>query len=201
MVRKLMRFADIPKFIHGGNYRVDVGWTYLEGWLKSWSDNGGKGYDLDPDCQRGHVWDERQQAAYVEFILRGGESSYDLHWNSPGGPSSGEVLVIVDGKQRLEAVRRFLRNDLRIFVRPFKMPGLRDEGYFFEDFEDRLGFDVRFKMHVNNLDARAELLQWYLQLNDGGVVHSEEELARVRHLLHKELGDAPPGSGVIGRDI
>lgn len=39
---------------------------------------------------------------------------------------------------------------------------------------------------VNELRTRAEVLRWYLQLNSGGVVHTEEELARVRALLEAE---------------
>jgi hypothetical protein len=183
-----MKFQDIPKFIHGGNYQVDVQWTYLESWLDSYSDHGSKGVDLDPDFQRAHVWDEYKQAAYVEYILRGGQSSYSLHWNSPRGPSSGEVLTIVDGKQRMEAVRKFMRNDLRIFLRPHHLLGRSKKGYRFEDFEDKLGFDSRFRMHVNNLEARADVLTWYLQLNEGGVVHTEEELHKVRVLLEEEQG-------------
>jgi len=181
-----MRFRDIPQFIPGGNYCVDVGWNYLESWLESHSENNSRGYDMDPDFQRGHVWDEYKQAAYVEFILRGGQSSQDIYWNSPGWPSSGDVITIVDGKQRMEAVRRFMRNDLRIFLRPYHLPGFSENGYRFEDFEDKLGFDTRLKMHVNNLPTRAEVLEWYLQLNSGGVVHTEEELHKVRVLLEQE---------------
>jgi hypothetical protein len=39
--------------------------------------------------------------------------------------------------------------------------------------------ETRFKMHVNQLE-------WYLQLNNGGVVHTEEEINRVRQLLDDE---------------
>jgi hypothetical protein len=42
---------------------------------------------------------------------------------------------------------------------------------------------------VNDLKTREEVLQWYLDLNSGGVVHTEEELNRVREMLEKEKGN------------
>jgi hypothetical protein len=48
----------------------------------------------------------------------------------------------------------------------------------------------RLKMQVNNLQTRKEVLTWHLQTNDGGVVHSAEELERVRGLLAKEQAGA-----------
>ncbi len=43
-----------------------------------------------------------------------------------------------------------------------------------------------FVFCVNDLQTRAEVLQWYLDLNEGGVVHTSEELNRVRAMLAKE---------------
>ena len=170
-----MRFQDIPQFIHGGSYACDVGWSHLEGWIESHTNNEGGRCILDPDFQRGHVWDDAKRARYVEYILQGGTSSYDLWWNCKGWPSSPEPIVIVDGKQRLEAVRRFLRDEVRIFTVPFGFGGPA-EGYVYSDFTNRLDFMVRFRMHVNNLPTRAQVLQWYLQLNSGGVVHTDDAL-------------------------
>lgn len=36
--------------------------------------------------------------------------------------------------------------------------------------------------------GRAQVLRWYLALNDGGVVHTEDELFKVRRLLNKADG-------------
>ena len=185
-----MHFRDIPQFIHGGNYVVDISWNYLESWLESHDEYGGGGGDLNPDFQRGHVWDECKQAAYVEYILKGGKSSTDLWWNAKNWTATTldtYPVQIVDGKQRLEAVRRFMRNDLRVFVRPYHLAGRSKKGYSFSDLDGKPDIiHTRFRMHVNNLETRAEVLEWYLQLNEGGVVHTDEELAKVRDLLAKE---------------
>jgi len=179
-----MKFKDIPKFIHGGNYACDVSWAYLEEWLEHQRKDAD--LDLDPDFQRGHVWDDDKRRAYVEYVLRGGQSSKDLWWNCKGWMDGrrDEPLTIVDGKQRLEAVCKFLRNELFVFRDLDKRNAL---GFLYCDFEDKLGIvGPSFRMHVNNLATRKLVLQWYLDLNAGGVVHTSEELARVRQLLAKE---------------
>jgi hypothetical protein len=183
-----MKFKDIPKFIHGGSYACDVPWTYLADWLTRHQEDGSL-LDLDPDFQRGHVWDDDKRARYVEYILRGGTSSKDLWWNCKDWMNGGRgPLMIVDGKQRMEAVRKFMSNELPIFhdVRRQKEPKSR-KGWLYSEFEGKLGFmDATFRMHVNNLPTRELVLQWYLDLNEGGVVHTKEELFRVRDLLDEE---------------
>ena len=172
-----MRFRDIPQFTRGASYKVHVGWDYLPDWLEDhMTVSSGAQLDLDPDFQRAHVWSKAKQRAYVEFILRGGQSSRDILFNCVGWMGNFEgPFVLVDGKQRLEAARRFLRNDLDVF-----------DGYKFKDFTDRMTHDAHFYVHVNDLKTRAEVLQWYLDLNTGGVVHTKAELDKVRALLEEE---------------
>ena len=168
---KITKFRDIPRFIQS-NYRVTVDWKYLESWLADIPEA-----DLNPDFQRGHVWTVDKQVKYVEFILRGGASSKDIYFNHPGWMNDwkGE-MVLVDGKQRMEAVRAFMRDDLEAF------------GSKYSEFADSIrSTSADFNIYVNNLQTRTEVLQWYLDLNDGGVVHTSEELNRVRNLLAEEL--------------
>ena len=40
--------------------------------------------------------------------------------------------------------------------------------------------------YIADLTSRATILQWYLDINAGGVVHSREEISRVRELLEEE---------------
>lgn len=86
-----------------------------------------------------------------------------------------------DGKQRLTSVLLFLGNEVTVFG-----------GHKFSDYTDKLRMTgPRFRMHVNNLETRAEVLQWYLELNSGGVVHTEGELNKVRDMLATELIPTP----------
>ena len=152
------------------NYAVDIDWDFLESWLLSLG--GGQKINYDPDYQRDHVWTEEQQIAYVEFRLRGGHSGGKLYWNSPNMYKVNALVDLVDGKQRLTAVLRFLRNEI---------PCL---GCFYKDFEGplRLTGTTAFRMCVNDLKTRGEVIQWYLDLN-AGIAHTDEEIIRVKGLL------------------
>jgi hypothetical protein len=97
--------------------------------------------------------------------------------------SAEGIIQLVDGKQRITAVIKFLKNQMRIF------PWLdeNNQGYLFSDFKDSLRINLpSFRFHINDLPTYAEVLQWYLDLNEGGTPHTDEELIKVRRLLEKE---------------
>lgn len=173
-----MRFRDIPQFTQCAGYMVNVGLDYLADhvfhYVKEY------GLDLSPDFQRGYVWTPEQKTRFVEYLLRGGRSGLDIYTNCPMwqhghlGPQYDDAwFVLVDGKQRLEATLGFLNNEVPVFG-----------GHFFREFTDKPRItQCNFRWHVNTLQTREECLQWYLDLNTGGTVHSEEELEKVRRLI------------------
>ena len=174
---------DVQPFTTPAHYQVHTFWSFIEETLVQYdsrSIDGELGLELDPDFQRGHVWSEDKQIAYIEFCLRGGESSREILFNHPNwqGSYKGQ-MVLVDGKQRLEAVRKFLRNELPVF-----------NGNFINDFEDKeimlRSSNTQFVFKVNNLKTRKQVLQWYLDINTGGVVHTSEEIEKVKKLLEEE---------------
>ena len=173
---KYTKFRDIPQFTRWGSYRIDVDWDMLERCLERW--NEAYGLDLDPDFQRAHVWSEQQQIKYIEFCLKGGRSGREIHWNCPtfGGKwKETHPIVLVDGKQRINAVTRFLKNEIPAF------------GSLQREYTDHLRLmQGGFSFNVNDLETRAELLQWYIDLNDGGVAHTSKEIEKVKKLLEKE---------------
>jgi len=59
-------------------------------------------FEICPDFQRGHVWDDAKSIAYVEFCLKGGVSARTLFFNCPGWQNKGP-MQLVDGLQRLTA--------------------------------------------------------------------------------------------------
>lgn len=172
-----MKFKDIAPFHSYGNYRIDVPLLHLPQQIEQWGKE--LGLLMEPDFQRGHVWREEQQIAYIEFLLRQGRSGKDFlfnhtKWETYKSRDDGE-FVCVDGLQRATAITRFVNNEIRAF------------GHLLSEFEDQLLMNrITVKFHVNQLSSRKEVLEWYLQLNSGGVVHSEEELERVRLLLEVE---------------
>ncbi len=171
-----MKFSEIPKFTRKARYSVDHSWQWLDRKLTEFCSEAESPLDLNPDFQRGHVWTVDQQVAYVEFILRGGNSGRDVYFNHPGWMTNfkGE-FVIVDGLQRLTAARKFMNNEIPAF------------GCLYKDFEGAFPWSsVGFTFHINDLKTRAEVLQWYLDFNSGGTPHTKEEISRVKNLLEVE---------------
>ena len=173
-----MKFSynDIPKFTRNANYRVNSPWDFLEKNLAHWSevDGGIAAVNLNPDFQRVHVWTPAQQTAYVEYILRGGISGREIYFNCVGWMGSFKgPFVLVDGKQRVEAVRAFLRNEVPIFG-----------GHKYSEIEGTMRMtDANFLFCVNDLKTEKEVLQWYLDLNTGGTPHTNDEIEKVKAML------------------
>ncbi len=85
------------------------------------------------------------------------------------------TLTESQAKQRLEAVRAFLRDEVEVF------------GTKYSEFEDKLrGTVARFNFRVCSLSSREEILELYLNINAGGTPHTQEELRRVQELLKQE---------------
>jgi len=169
-------FQSIPFFTPNGSYEIDVSLNHLvrsiEGYKQEYN------LDMDPDFQRGHVWTQEQQIRFIEFILRGGRSARIIYFNHPAwhrGDVTRHRLVLVDGKQRLNAALRFMNNEIPAFGH------LRSE---YTDQPDYIRSSLRFC--INDLKTRRQVLQWYLDLNTGGVVHTSDEIEKVKALLAQE---------------
>jgi len=163
-------FQDIPQFPRA-RFEIDVEWRELERVLAGWRTM----YivDLEPDFQRGHVWTEEQQVKYVEYRLRGGETGDLILWASTDWEETPPHVDLLDGLQRLTAVRRFLRDEIPVF------------GHHRSAWTGTLRLYHNFRFRIVETAARAELLALYLTLNDGGSVHTSEELARVRAMINE----------------
>lgn len=171
-----MKLSEIKKFTEEYGYEINVGFSYLEKALEGYFED--YNLELNPDFQRGHVWTEEQQTSYMEFLLRGGKTARVIYFNCPYffdySPEKYDMdMVCVDGLQRLTAIRRFLKNEIKVF------------GHYLNEFEDaeiiKRTYDIKF--NINNLATRKEVLQWYLDFNTGGTIHSKEEIDRVKQLL------------------
>lgn len=172
----IKHFLDIPQQTRSSPYKVDVSWRYLRHQLKDYEEYN---LDLDPDFQRLHVWTKAQQTAYVEYILSGGLSGKAIYWNHPAWQDFSNMkekqLVIVDGKQRIHAVTRFLNNHVKAF------------GQYHDDFEGSPDLlTANFQFFINNLKTKAEVLKWYLEFNSAGTPHTQGELDKVKFLLEEE---------------
>lgn len=100
-----IKHTDIPQFPRS-TYEVSVRIKNIEDHIQFHTES--MGLNIDPEFQRGHVWSLAQRSAYLEYLLQGGEVAQTLicscrKWRE----CVNEDYVIVDGKQRLEAVRSF----------------------------------------------------------------------------------------------
>lgn len=173
-MNKITRFRDIPQFTEDGNWQADFELDFFVKFIEGEVTE--QGLQLCPDFQRGHIWSEEQQIAWLEFFFRGGKSGNVIYLNNPAWqwhvPSGAyDDYVVVDGLQRITAIQRFINNETRVF------------GSYYKEYTDRLLLKHSIKVNVNNLKTKREVLQWYIDMNSGGTPHSIEEIERVKELI------------------
>ena len=172
-----MRFADIPQFTRSGSWECDFDLVRLVRYIEELEKE--EGLQLNPNFQRGHVWTEEQQIAFLEYFLRGGKSGTTIYLNKPDWQRAGTVngyndFVCVDGLQRITAVKRFVNNEIPVF------------GAYFKEYEDKSRvLPYGFKLNINDLKTESEVLQWYIDMNSGGTPHTAEEIERVKRLMEE----------------
>ncbi|MBO5389189.1 MAG: DUF262 domain-containing protein [Lachnospiraceae bacterium] len=166
-----MKFSELPQLTRTSSNIIDC---ELDLFVQRITEEIEEGLVLNPDFQRGHIWTEEQQVAFIEYFLMGGDIGI-IWFNAPDWPSvyHDGNYVCVDGLQRITAFQKFYNNEIRAF------------GYYYKDFEEKRPRHW-IKYSVNNLKTRQEVLQWYLEINSGGTPHSKEEIDRVKELLRKE---------------
>ena len=175
---KITKFKDIPQFTSSGSYQVNYPLTSLVKYIEE--EVSEMGLQLNPEFQRGHVWTEEQQIAWLEYHLRGGKSGNTIYlnnpfWNSVRKAKQGEYsdYVCVDGLQRITAAQRFVHNEIKVF------------GSYFDEYEDKLRLvnDNTLILNVNDLKSEKEVLLWYIDMNVGGTPHTSEEIERIKKMI------------------
>jgi len=173
-----MKLREVPQLTARPAYYVNTDLWYLDDNIEHYQKE--FNLDIDPDFQRAHVWTEGKQIAFMEYLFKGGQMSNRLLFNYPHWmskmDSTTDVMVLVDGKQRLEAMRKFKANKLPVF------------GHTIDEWEDgKIACrSVQLEIYIHDLVNRKDILKWYIDLNSGGVVHTDEEIEKVQKLLDKE---------------
>lgn len=130
----------------------------------------GKGrYVLDPDFQRGFVWDPKKQSRLIESILM----RIPLPVFYVAEDSKGRFIV-VDGRQRLTTLQRFITGELQLDLKD--RPELHEK--HFEDLDERLQNRVEdCQMHFYIIDhsvperARLDIFE---RVNGGEVLTRQQ---------------------------
>jgi uncharacterized protein with ParB-like and HNH nuclease domain len=176
-----MKFRDIPQYIETGSWECNYSFDGLVKVIENWSN----GIDTDvklemnPDFQRGYVWVEQQQIAFIESMLRGGaKNARVIYLNNPNWMRNNDRpykdFVCVDGLQRYTAIKKFMNNEIKVF------------GYYYDEFEDKLRLRHDMRLNVNDLPTKKDVLQWYIEHNSGGTIHTEEEINKVKRMFEQE---------------
>jgi hypothetical protein len=128
-----------------------------------------------PPWQRGEVWDEARKRAFIEGVFLGlGTGYYVIHgadWDGDGAKPMSSWLI--DGQQRISAIRDFVRGNLRIF-----------DGAAYGDLNEvtarkRFLYQVFPCFELSYSDDEARLKELYERLNFGGVPHTPQDRERL----------------------
>lgn len=165
---------------------VDVCWSSLALYVREGRDRRGEPnpMNLNPDYQRGPVWDEQRQRRFIGHCLEGGrQQPMYVQRDSTYTDLTEEVI---DGQQRLRAIAAFIYGEIPGEV----YSGGQWRELWYRDFNEVDRRSKRLSSRIVYGDwSREERLRFYLRLNSGGVAHTEEELDRVRALLVAEGGE------------
>lgn len=173
----MLDFNSIRKIKDSGSYNVNVPLERLSNYLEGLNED--FGLIMKPDFQRDLCWSEEQKTAYMEFVLRGGKTAKTFYFNSPAfgnytSPATdlGEEILCIDGLQRITTALEFLQDKVEVFG-----------GYTYSQIENYPKNTVHFEININNMKTKNEIVEWYIDYNSGGTVHSEEDLERAKKLL------------------
>ena len=167
------RLKKVQRLTPDCTYRVDYGLLHIPRFIEQY------GVDLDPDYQRHYCWTKTQKKLFVGAAIQN-HNAIPIFWFNFGPKGSSEARSeVVDGKQRLNAILEWLDN---------KFPAVCPcgESFWARDIDEygerNLGMYTTLRMHFVKL-SRPDVLNFYINLNSGGTVHSKMEIERVRALL------------------
>lgn len=141
------------------------------------------GWDLNPDYQRDHVWTEVQSRRFVGFFLSDGPRT-PVWIHRPDHKTDGADYLhlpeeVIDGQQRVKALMAFFAGTIPAEMEDGKLLWWRDCNEV--DRRSMISLNVRYVSM-----SRRERLSFYLRLNNGGTVHTDAEITKVRKMLEAE---------------
>lgn len=137
------------------------------------------GVDMDPEYQRGYVWDDSDREYLIDSIFQDidiGKFVF-VHLDTEEWMKRGLSYEILDGKQRLTALKMFYENRFAYKGKYFNDLSLLDRRAFMEH-------------NISYADvhsaSKKEIYQYFLKLNRGGRQMDKEHLKYVETLYEKE---------------
>ena len=170
-----VHLRDIQDAVYVHYETVDYGLDFLAETVMDREDK----WNIDPDYQRDHVWTDDQRSKFVGYFLV--VKRMPLIFLNYGVRRTHSVPEVVDGKQRLTSLLRFVAGEIDAELPSGQRVWWRD----FDEVDRRCAPEVTCARIY--LPSRAAVLQFYINLNAGGTVHTQAEIDRVRAMLAAEL--------------
>ncbi|MCP0917882.1 DUF262 domain-containing protein [Acinetobacter indicus] len=177
LLKTLIKKRDEPR------HPVDVEADTLMDRIGKWRSRYGS-FDLNPEFQRGHVWTTLDQQKYIEALLRGTlprqAKTITLnicgwHGVEPTGdlPKGG---LCIDGLQRITALEAFKNKQITVFG-GLDVDDLADTSFAIEE--------QLIHIAIYDYQQYKDVLDLYIDMNDSGVAHTQEEIERVKLIRQK----------------
>lgn len=147
--------------------------------------------ELNPEFQRGHVWNLDKQIAFVENLLRGIDINKTIRFNDltmRSHDGADEILknkiLCIDGLQRLTAIIDFIDGKYKIFNNQLNYQDILnhpDKPSMRRIFNNSL-----IQFDFLQITSYKELLEYYIDLNTGGVAHTQADIQIAKDLLEQQ---------------
>ena len=133
--------------------------------------------NVDAEYQRGKVWSKAQQALLIDSILRGFDiPKIFLRKRSEGSP---QLFDVIDGKQRLTAIWRFVADDFSLSAKSDPFPNIGNlSGMRWSDLPDKAKDRLQFaNMTISKIEDATddEIHELFIRLQKGEPLRAAEK--------------------------
>lgn len=175
---------------------VNIDIRHLKDWISSFTGTPDNYSDTDvllelnPEFQRGHVWNLDKQIAFVENLLRGIDINKIIRFNDltmHPHDNADEVLqnkiICIDGLQRLTAIIDFIDGKYKIFNNQLSYEDILNNPD--KPLMRRIFNGALLQFDFLQITSYKEVLEYYIDLNTGGIAHTQADIQIAKDILAK----------------
>ncbi len=139
--------------------------------------------NIHPDYQRPLVWSLEQKQKYLAFYLKGGMYTekgqplifnFNMNMHNNGKGLNRGDFELIDGQQRLNAIIEFMNGEFYTII--------DGEEIWYKDVS-YMPFNIKYKRL--ELSTVSDVINYYIDLNDAGEIHTVNDIIHAKNLLKK----------------